>query len=377
MKKPNQKNLDDDDDDRKPPSAVLVTPHRTDQSLDSSSELTVPAQQIVHDDQRTLARREVQLHVASTSFALVAVVYYMVPPVVLVATVVFTACLAALLRSAGQYALTEVSYALQTRGLLAYLPSSLRESLDRTLDEILTDPPVLLLEYRHLLLYFLPLPAQQRNDMIAQLAPRHVDTLHRPTRELLTPQVQRWLLGDGSLPRIEEVHDDDEEGVVTRSTSRQLLFDDDESSVGLDMQADDFAGGLTEAQATALVGSTPTTTAMTTVNTRAMTPTPTPVVVRNTQEDDEEGRVLTEAITNSMYDSIFMPMVWSVFSWTTSWIRPTLRYGGSLAIMGTTGYVSWLYARMDFSRNLTVGSCLALGWQYYWRRPAILKKKKE
>jgi hypothetical protein len=146
-------------------------------------------------------------------------------------------------------------------GLGAFIPESLLAMLTQTtLHEMLTDE-TLILEYRHLLLYFLPLSNEQLNIMLQRLAPQHRQRLYRRGgigQMMLGESFMRILLGNAHYDQWRQLAQEPSNGidnipresavvlptaVPAMPTQTFLLSDDDGSDLGLDVSSEDLIGG--------------------------------------------------------------------------------------------------------------------------------------
>lgn len=159
------------------------------------------------------------------------------------------------------------------------LPSSLYNTLTRaTLHELLSDD-TMILEYRHVMLYFLPISPTQRDRLLQSIAPNHIQQLHQRgtigsvllgesiMRLLLGYQQYDQLYGNANAPPPRQQHQLTAASTTTdnstaphitvigtstlRSSQQQeqpqpqqaaslLLSDDEASDLGLDISADDL-----------------------------------------------------------------------------------------------------------------------------------------
>lgn len=221
------------------------------------------------------------------------------------------------------------------------LPASLYQTLTETsLHEYMTNPSFGI-DNGHLLLYFLPLTADQLHDSIQRLAPAHQDRLHRPGlgHLILGDAVMRLLLGEPRVVRRQQQEQEEgvhriivEQHVVSpmadedstpmqqqpRSRGPLLLLadnnnddneneldDDDEehseaSDLGMDISpADLLVGGLNEQGAMAFVrrlGLEDRTTVPTTI---ATTSPETTTTIASTTPASVSRRVIASATANN------------------------------------------------------------------------------
>lgn len=207
----------------------------------------------------------------------------------------------------------------------------------------------MVLEYRHMLLYFLPLTPAQRDRYIRQLAPRHQADLHRPGlgRWFLSEDAMEWIMGERryrQLPPIQE------------TPTRRLLLDqpvamDDDvtdsqvsepSDLGLDVSVNDFAGGMSDQQAL-ILGRRLGMTAPNEDASEGNSDDPTAADNRDDTYDDDEGRVLTNAAW-STFLNYWVPLYQYAADETLEISQPITR---PLVGLGTTISLaaggSWLY----------------------------------
>jgi hypothetical protein len=266
---------------------------------------------------------------------------------------------------------------LQGRGLGQYLPSGLQHLLtEETLHEWMTDPSFGL-EYRHLLVYFLPLAPDQRDAYIANFAPRHREALRRPGGwgyVLFGNQGMRLLLGRerweqqnqqqqqrpaAQLPSATPAATEVTPSVLPPPSSSQrprrlLLLDDDSasSSLGLDVSPDDMAGGIeSESQAATVAQRLGLGSTTTPEDAPSSTNVPSPQgdeveeALQNSYYD-QEGQVLMDAFWSALYDSVWTPISDYVM---TSTVQPVVRRFrlSSSAVLGVSGFglVLWRFWR--------------------------------
>lgn len=129
----------------------------------------------------SLLMRQIQILSTLTGSSLVffLVFYLSLPAFVLLAS--FGGFASLLSYVSYRYALLRYNRTLTQGGFLQYLPESMQRALtSTTLHEWMTDPAVFL-EYRHMLLYFIPgLSPEQVEGMVRNLPPRHRDRLLTP-----------------------------------------------------------------------------------------------------------------------------------------------------------------------------------------------------
>ncbi|EJK60067.1 hypothetical protein THAOC_19650 [Thalassiosira oceanica] len=140
--------------------------------------------------QYRLLRSQTLLLFSSASLGLLLFLFYALPLAAFVSLGLLVTSLGALV-PVGQSALRSW-YELQMQhplGLTRYLPDSLRIYLTETsLHEFMSEG-TFFLDYRYLLLYFMPLTDEQLNHYINQLPPRHRDSLLQPGLGRMLPGV--------------------------------------------------------------------------------------------------------------------------------------------------------------------------------------------
>jgi hypothetical protein len=291
-------------------------------------------------------------------------------------------------------------------GLAAYLPESLSHTLtSQTLHEYLTDDSFGL-EYRHLLLYFMPgLSNEQIEQYVDQLPPRH--------REELRRHGMGYFFGDGFMRLLMGEHayrarqqQQQQQGAAaptslsdfpttlsvattpteaTDTSRRRLSYQRDDSTassnsdLGLQISTGDLAGGhMNDAQAWSMAQwlgvrspsstMTPPTRSNTTSTTRGeattatgTTSSPAAILDESNPEDDDrrlrreyadEERILTDAFWDayrSLYASVWTPTVQTVRERITQPVtNMVVRIGlGALTLssgIGVVGYWQGVYA---------------------------------
>jgi hypothetical protein len=238
------------------------------------------------------------------------------------------------------------------------LPQSVYNLLTQeSLHEFLTDE-VMVLEYRHLLLYFLPISSTQLRDLLRRIAPQHQQRLQRRgeigtllfgesiMRIILGhAQYEQWRSRQSLSPNLLNSSGSNNAGTATPpiATPTTLLlhdsFDDEHSDLGLDISGDDMIGGndvlaqrlgLVDTRTTsstipsivlnnnhrdtttrALPNEVITTTSSSNrVNAPSSAPTSntSAVATRATTYDDQEYQVLMDALWDSFYGTIWNPI---------------------------------------------------------------------
>ena len=323
---------------------------------------------------------------SSTSVASLAfLIYILLPGPALIALLVWLASVLATLYAIWLSALDWWDD-LQRWGLGRYLPeSAIRLLTHESIHSFMTDD-TFMLENRHMLLYFLPISPPQLERYVQRLAPRHRHRLQRRgLGHLVGENFMRFLLGeeqwydmqrsdqrrtgrrdaDPPLLLLPGSGDAGDEGgshlepnqpaleVLVESTSRRRLDqdsdNDDESDLGIDLSADDLAGGLSDERArqisAALTFDSPAVTeaelshprpqrlfsphraSVAGIQETITSPSPDAVAVpavdahsmaTDSTDDDhalslaeeyaEEELVLTQAVINAVYDGFWTPL---------------------------------------------------------------------
>jgi hypothetical protein len=403
------------------PSLTASTPcSPNDASVEFGKPPVLPATETITRSRAQARERNIYLWMGTVALAM-AVFISQILPAAAMTTLVF------LLASTGMLTQTVIQTARQWyyenvvtgNGLGRWLlPDSLYRTLTETsLHEYMTDP-TFGLENRHLLLYFLPLTAEQLNDSLQRLAPQHRDRLFRPGmgHMLLGESLMRVLLGE---PRYQQQRRpsrqqpaaiDIRNTATTNSSSattievvdttvasplpRQRLLltttaddddDDDESEtsdLGLEVSANDLAGGLNQQQAasvarrlgledaTATAAATPMRTTpqpppLASRISAARTPssaisrrlenntstTTTTATTANGQDDedyaDQELQVLMDAFWGSAYGSVW---------------NPIRNYVSSAVILPSVSTVSRFWARSGMMLSFSAGGLGIWGW---------------
>jgi hypothetical protein len=273
-------------------------------------------------------------------------------------------------------------------GLGAFIPESLLRTMTQTtLHEMLTDE-TLVLEYRHLLLYFLPLSNEQLYVMLQRLAPQHRQRLYRRGaigQMMLGEAFMRVLLGNAQYDQWRQLEPELDNGMgstgATYSTPREstvvvpataptipaqtyLLSDDEGSDLGLDVSSEDLIGGnQAMAQRLGLFDTRPSPASHVAEADFVSTRPPQEVVTtvsRNAHDDyddmnrynDQEFQVLVDAMIEAVYGFVVNPVQAYV---TSSFMLPamqtasrhSLRTGIALLTFSTgnlIGLWTWSYA---------------------------------
>jgi hypothetical protein len=160
-------------------------------------------QQVQQQQQQTDAvlllrwrRRQVILLASGSLGTLMGFVAIVLPTPALVLLLAWIGLTVSALVSARRYAVAWYRQQLVRNGLGQYLPDNLYRLLTtESIHSFMTDD-TFMLENRHLLLYFLPLPPPALERFVQRLAPRHVQRLHRPgLGHLLGESVMQIILG--------------------------------------------------------------------------------------------------------------------------------------------------------------------------------------
>lgn len=158
---------------------------------------------------------------------------FVLPFSALVSLTVMAVSLAALVPVASAAIQTRYEIEMQhPLGLLRYLPDSVRVLLtETTLHDYMTDT-TLMMENRHLLLYFIPgLDADQLMGYINQLPPRHRDVLLQPGLGRLMPSIMNRLVRTNDYHRVSTIPLVENGDRGDMSTSSGLTFDRDEHGI--------------------------------------------------------------------------------------------------------------------------------------------------
>ncbi len=344
-----------------------------------------PSSPVDHITNTTISslQRNSMLYLGSTTVAWMVLLSHILPPVVLY-SLVWIIISTVLMVQAFYTTLQEYYYHMVVMGpglgsLL--LPQSVYNLLTQeSLHEFLTDE-VMVLEYRHLLLYFLPISSTQLRDLLRRISPHHQQRLQQRGEIgtiLLGESVMRIVLGhtqyeqwrtrhSSSSSRLAVLSDDGNNSnsnssnnmngtsviprnqipssIIPRQVTAQqasprrnttLLsdhsFDDDEhSDLGLDISGDDMIGGnealaerlglTTTTLPNEVIMTTTTTSNATGANRNATAHTANDATARVATYDDQEYQVLIDALWDSFYGAVWNPMADYV---TTTYMVPTL-----------------------------------------------------
>jgi hypothetical protein len=384
------------------PRLVAATPEMMTPYAQNTSVKKAPAT-TTSTSSRSWIQEEIILLSGTSLLSVLTFLYVMLPVTALMSLAMFLTSSSALLYTLYQYTLSEYESIIAGRGLGQYLPTSVYRTLtEQSLHENLTDP-TFALEYRHLILYFLPLSAAQRDAFIGRLAPDHRATLfRRGLGNLLGPGFMRILMGEQQQqigqqpqqieqqqqqqqPRQLEASETASATAVIPTTPRRLYDDDSEdsnSNLGLDVEENDLAGGLDVQQATAMArylglgsgrvpvrntddgnGSDAVTNETVVVQERDANDANANADAAATPDDDRQEEyaaeevVLMDAFWSALDESFWSPMYQYVTDTTAQLIQPATRplLRGSLGVtllsgsIGIWGYWNGVYNRPSFS----------------------------
>jgi hypothetical protein len=312
----------------------------------------------------TLAAYELVLYSTAAGVSLLTFLYVVLPATALTALAAFLASFYLLINNAVAQHWCSLEYhrLVVGRGIGEYMPAFLYQLLTQTsLHERWTADSSFGLGYRHLLLYFLPLTEEQLHAFLERLAPHHVHQLRRRGlgHFLLSPNLMRIVTGDERYPVVSTT----EEAVAPQ---KRLLFDEEDdddssSSMGLELVTIYFTGGLSDAQAVTLArsldlppaNSTPATT-RTTVLPSYTAPPPPLLLPEDVQEAyaEELERVLNEAISGSLYDSVWTPTKTYVTDFALFGMSTIAWYGSRVSVL-CSGVGFWMRPnRTSSHRNM-------------------------
>lgn len=155
-----------------------------------------PQQQQTADDMLRWRRRQVIILASGSVGTFVWLAVILLPTPALVLLTAWLVLTASALVSARQFVVAWYHQQLLRNGLRQYLPEGLYRLLTaESIHSFMTDD-TFMLENRHLLLYFLPLPPPTLERFVQRLAPRHVQRLHRPgLGHLLGESAMQIILG--------------------------------------------------------------------------------------------------------------------------------------------------------------------------------------
>ena len=162
--------------------------------------------------QYRILRSQIILLLGSSALGLLLFLFYALPLAAFASLIFFVSSLGALLPVLSQMAMAQYQLELQhPLGLVRHLPDSVRIMLtETTLHEFMADT-TFFMEYRYLLLYFIPgLRPEQLMEYIDRLPSRHREALLRPGLGRLMPSVMESLMRiDEGVEGYEFVDEDD------------------------------------------------------------------------------------------------------------------------------------------------------------------------
>lgn len=162
--------------------------------------------------QYRILRSQILLLLGSSALGLLLFLFYALPLAAFVSLIFFVLSLGALLPVFSQMAMAQYQLEMQyPLGLVRHLPDSLRIMLtETTLHEFMADT-TFFMEYRYLLLYFIPgLRPEQLMEYIDRLPSRHREALLRPGLGRLMPSVMENLMRIDEGVEYELVADEDD-----------------------------------------------------------------------------------------------------------------------------------------------------------------------
>lgn len=183
--------------------------------------------------QYRILRNQIILLLGSSALGLLLFLFYALPLAAFASLIFFVSSLGALLPVFSQMAMAQYQLEMQhPLGLVRHLPDSVRIMLtETTLHEFMADT-TFFMEYRYLLLYFIPgLRPEQLMEYIDRLPSRHREALLRPGLGRLMPSVME------SLMRIDE-NDEGVEYELAADEDDNANTDDGELSVASGLTID-------------------------------------------------------------------------------------------------------------------------------------------
>ena len=374
-----QEDEEEEEDDRKPPARVVFVSNdddekrrcRADDSVSTTTSLTAlltPATATSRSTavmprgkrKRTDSSRhrivglydELLLLTGTALLSLVTLLYTVLPTTALVSLLLLVLSIAAILYTVVQAVVREYRHVVTHRGMASVfsLPEWLQYLLaQQTLDEFMSDP-TFGLEYRHLLLYFLPLSTEQLQAAVAQLAPHHRERLQRRgLGHLLGPSFMRLLVGDEGLATMNSPI------IATTPQQRQSpplhLPSTPQRRLVLRVDEDVDSSSSTEKSADHATPRIHTNRTPVSTDTNQLTAPKNTIPTPDSLQEayDEEGRVLSQAIADTAYTSAWQPAWDWVASYLEQWTRPAaqgvFRYGLGLSLTSTSLGLLWWRAR--------------------------------
>lgn len=320
----------------------------------SSSTMTTTIQR--HDEETTASLQqsilEQQLIVvgvlAATSFGALLVLVLPISALMALGMCVSSVCVFFYLLS--RMILLEWRNVVQGRGIGDLLPQFVYDQLTGTsLNEWLSDV-TLYLEWRFLLLYFIPGISQEQLEAYLERLPlRHQQILNRPgLGQFFGEDFMRIIMGESrwNLPPADPQRQD----LATEHASRRLVFepdddddddDDEHISVGLDVTEPDTIGASTPGLALPQASSSPTPMAH---SPRMVVPSRDDESSQDIQRDyDEEGAILTDAVSAATATYSSMAAEWASGRVLDSviYVSPIVIGTGAMLTTGAVGIGVW------------------------------------
>ena len=200
--------------------------------------------------QYRMLRSQIMLLLGSSALGLLLFLFYALPLAAFASLLFVSASIGALVPVASS--MLRAQYELEMEhplGLVRYLPESIRIMLtETTLHEFMADT-AFFMEYRYLLLYFVPgLSPDQLMAYIGRLPARHREALLRPGLGRLVPSVMENLMRiDDDDDRRDDAWrpagDDGEEGDDGDSSASGLTMDREQRRLGEDDEGEEDGGG--------------------------------------------------------------------------------------------------------------------------------------
>ena len=345
----------------------------SDESSSSSTTTSVFSsgqQQQQHQDstrqrrrRRLLVGEELVLLSGTAVLSLGTFVYLVLPTTALVALGLFLSSLALTVYTLQQAVVQEFQTAIQTTGVGRYLlPTWLYDMLtQQSLHEFMTDPSFAL-EYRHLLLYFLPgISPERLHTYLQQLAPHHIQGLYRPGgvgHLVLGPTWMRILVGEEGMPTNQQQqqqqrigsnnsNNDDTVGLLplpNNATPTRLLLNDSSNNNNNNNNNHIKADADTENESVSIDSSAASTTPSPNNNIVAtpLPPSPGRAPIPSELQDayNQEERVLTNALSDTAYSAVWQPAVSYLAYLLRRYARPVTQrivwYGFGLSFVSSS-----------------------------------------